>query len=365
MTTKATTELLALDLFSGAGGMTRGALDAGFHVVAGVDHWEPALKTHAANFPEQTLALDLATATSDELLRATGLAPGELDLLLGGPPCQGFSIQRIGEDLDTRNDLVLRFGQFVCDLRPRLFCMENVTGLLGKRGTPFLARFLSVVEEAGYRVEVRRVDAADYGVPQHRRRVLVLGARRELGPFTGPSIPESPPRRTVWDAIGDLAEPPRDLSPAPGDPLHRRTRLSDLNQRRMELIPPGGGFEDLPVELRVACHRPGADRVGHRQVYGRLHPDQPAATITARFDSFTRGRFGHPRTPRNITLREGARLQGFPDSHVFLGTQEQVAALIGNAVPPPMARAICLSAAAHLTEAAPPIAATLFDLEAA
>jgi DNA (cytosine-5)-methyltransferase 1 len=122
-----------------------------------------------------------------------------------------------------------------------------------------------------------------------------------------------------------------------GDALHRRIRLSAKNLERLSLIPPGGGFEDLPIEMRVDCHKSGAARIGHRSVYGRLAPDRPAATITARFDSFTRGRFGHPWEERNITLREGARLQGFPDSHSFYGTQEEIAAQIGNAVPPTLA----------------------------
>lgn len=360
------TPLKALDLFCGAGGMTLGAVAAGFEVLGGIDHWSPALRTHSANFEHPTIAADLATAPTSSLMEAAGLEIGELDLLVGGPPCQGFSVQRIGSDLDERNDLVLRFGQHVAHLLPRLFCMENVTGLLGKRGKPYLARFLAVVEGAGYRVAVRRVDAADAGLPQHRRRVLVLGARAEVPRFEGPVFAAPLPRTTVWEAIGDLPEPPTDLTPMPGDPLHRRTKLSALNQRRIALIPPGGGFEDLPEELRVTAHRAGAARIGHRQVYGRLHPDRPAVTITARFDSFTRGQFGHPRSPRNITLREGARLQGFPDDHAFIGTQEEIAALIGNAVPPVLAHAVCEAARLHLAgEASPASPLTLFDDQAA
>jgi DNA (cytosine-5)-methyltransferase 1 len=114
------------------------------------------------------------------------------------------------------------------------------------------------------------------------------------------------------------------------------------------MIPPGGGMEDLPVELRVDCHKNGAKRIGHRFVYGRMAPDRPAPTITARFDSFTRGKFGHPVEPRNITLREGARLQTFPDSFKFVGTQEEIAALIGNAVPPLLAQKLGEQLLMHL-----------------
>jgi DNA (cytosine-5)-methyltransferase 1 len=114
------------------------------------------------------------------------------------------------------------------------------------------------------------------------------------------------------------------------------------------MIPPGGGMQDLPDELKVDCHKVGADKIGHRYVYGRLSPDKPAATITARFDSFTRGKFGHPVEARNITLREGARLQSFPDSFRFFGTQEEIAAQIGNAVPPLVSEWLAKAAAVYL-----------------
>jgi DNA (cytosine-5)-methyltransferase 1 len=127
-------------------------------------------------------------------------------------------------------------------------------------------------------------------------------------------------------------------------------RLSELNRLRLKHISPGGGFEDLPLELRVNCHRAGADVIGHRGVYGRLAPDAPAGTITARFDSFTRGRFAHPYADRNLTMREGARLQGFPDDFIFMGNREEVAAQIGNAVPPPVAEAVARDLAQHLAE---------------
>ncbi len=146
------------------------------------------------------------------------------------------------------------------------------------------------------------------------------------------------------DAIGDLPSPAARNAANAADPLHRETKLSDLNLRRLRLIPPGGGMQDLPVAMRVRCHKKGADAIGHRYVYGRLAPDRPANTITARFDSFTRGRFAHPFAHRNITLREGARLQTFPDQFRFCGNQEEIAAQIGNAVPPLLAQAIGIAA---------------------
>lgn len=333
--------LKAIDLFCGAGGLTRGLTDAGFEIVAAVDAWHPAISSYKANFPSHNAFVeDVLTLTPDVLGRHG--TKGTIDLIAGGPPCQGFSIQRIGGDQDHRNDLVLHFARIVRDVRPRMFLMENVPGLLGQRGRATFDTLVRTLSAAGYRIDHDVLDAAGYGVAQHRRRVFIVGQLYGVAPFPFPA-----PRSellTVADVIGDLPEPPEDFTPMPGDTLHRRMRLSAKNIERLKLIPPGGGFEDLPVEMRADCHKGGASKIGHRAVYGRLQGDRPAGTITARFDSFTRGRFAHPTAHRNISLREGARLQGFPDYHKFIGTQEEIAAQIGNAIPPPLASAIARAA---------------------
>jgi len=342
--------LTAVDLFAGAGGMSLGLTRAGFTIVAAVDTWTVATETHALNQRHPVHCEDAAGWDASRLLARTGLLPGQLDLLAGGPPCQGFSIQRVGRNDDQRNELVLAFARTVCELQPRAFIMENVTGLLGRRGRAVHGSAVQYFRGAGYDVTTRTVDAKDFGLPQSRRRVLVRGVRGDQESY----VPHDPPPtgfpRTVWQAIGDLPEPASPEDEQPVDPMHVASRLSDLNRLRLKHIPPGGGFEDLPIELRVACHRKGADAIGHRGVYGRLAPDAPAGTITARFDSFTRGRFAHPYADRNLTMREGGRLQGFPDDYRFLGTREDVAAQIGNAVPPPLAETIGRDLAKHLTE---------------
>ena len=344
--------ITAVDLFSGAGGLSLGLAEAGFSFVQAAELWAPAIKTYRCAFPNHPLlAADLGEIDQSTFLSATRLGPGDVDLVAGGPPCQGFSVQRIGSDRDERNHLVLRFGELVNWLRPKMFLMENVPGLLGKRGRVLASAFSEFIQSHGYDVTSCVIDAADYGVPQRRRRVIICGwLRNQMQPF---AIPEGTlngnEHVAVRDAIGDLPLPPDDYSPQAEDPLHRRMRLSHLNQTRLALIPPGGGFENLPVELRADCHKNGSSRVGHRNVYGRLHPDRPAATITARFDSFTRGQFAHPSQDRNISLREGARLQTFPDSHPFFGTQEEIAALIGNAVPPKLAQALGAALHRHLS----------------
>ena len=331
----------AIDLFCGSGGLSLGLENAGFEILFAADRWLVATETYALNFSHPVLTLDLSEISAASLRVDANIGSRSVDLVVGGPPCQGFSIQRIGADHDVRNNLVLKFGRLVSEFRPRLFLMENVPGLLGKRGQELAGAFKDEMTAAGYCVQALIVNAAEYGVPQIRRRVIYYGWRREDVPFRLPAPTHSKNDFVpVRHAIGNLPSPPKNSTPHPSDELHRRTRLSALNQRRIELIPPGGGMEDLPVELRVDCHKSGADRIGHRYVYGRLAPDKPAATITARFDSFTRGKFGHPSEPRNITLREGARLQTFPDSFRFTGTQEEIAAQIGNAVPPLLAEVL-------------------------
>lgn len=341
----------AIDLFCGAGGVSLGLHAAGFEVLFAADCWDPAINSYKRNFDHPVCKVDLSTMSACELWNEAGLEPRPVDLLVGGPPCQGFSIQRVGSDRDSRNDLVLEFARLAAEFQPRLFIMENVPGLLGARGTKIAAEFEQRLIASGYEVEAVQINAAEYGVPQLRKRVFFIGWRFDAPRFSFPE-PTINDRsfQTVLAAIGDLASPPTDHTPSPDDPLHRRTRLSSLNQQRIRLIPPGGGMQDLPREMRVQCHKNGASRIGHRNVYGRLAPNRPAGTITARFDSFTRGKFGHPVEPRNITLREGARLQTFPDSFQFAGTQEEIAALIGNAVPPTLAKCVATTAFRYLSE---------------
>jgi DNA (cytosine-5)-methyltransferase 1 len=342
----------AIDLFCGCGGLTLGLTAAGFGVIGALDNWPIAIQTYQSNFSHPTVCGAIDGLSASEFLKAIGSPDSQIDLVAGGPPCQGFSIQRIGDDFDDRNALVLEFARFVREINPRMFLMENVPGLLGKRGRSLAARLTSTLQSAGYEVRVKQVNAAEYGIPQIRKRIFFYGWKIGRWPnFVFPPPQYSPNQfRSVAEVIRDLPRPTnsRRSQDAQGDPLHFRTNLSDLNLERLRHIPPGGGFEDLPVELRVNCHKNGASKIGHRYVYGRLAPDRPASTITARFDSFTRGKFAHPSEDRNITLREGARLQTFPDTFRFSGTQEEIAAQIGNAIPPLLSTTIARAISSYL-----------------
>jgi DNA (cytosine-5)-methyltransferase 1 len=329
-------QVSAIDAFCGAGGLSLGLRRAGFSVRLAFDLDSRAVETYRQNLGDHGMVLDATEVSADELLRLAGLAPGELDLLAGGPPCQGFSMQRRGGSEDPRNRLVLRFIELIEQLLPSTFLLENVPAIRSVRGSHFIEALTSRAHMAGYTCHVHTLDAADFGVAQHRKRAFVVGIRTGVA-FAWPQV-TSPHRVSVREALRGLPSPPEDGSPHDSVPNHyREGRLSKLNIERIKHVPPGGGRENLPPSLQLRCHQNGHR---HLDTYGRLDWDKPSGTITARFDSFTRGRFGHPEEHRSITLREGARLQGFPDSFVFTGTREEGARMIGNAVPPPLAEAL-------------------------
>jgi DNA (cytosine-5)-methyltransferase 1 len=333
-----------VDSFSGAGGLALGLANSGIEMLFSFDSDSNCIATQQYN-PEyirhRSRQVDVNDLLNQVLLKELGLQQGELFLLAGGPPCQGFSIQRIGNDHDDRNSLVSSYFRLVTELRPAYFLMENVPGIIGKRGKNLLGKLLDQIKELGYAVHQSVIDAQDFGVPQRRRRLFIVGERLDDGlpTFSFPQ-PLKNKKLTVMDAIGHLPSPPEDGSEHEQIPQHRADRLSSLNKRRLAALPPGKGRDHLPPELLAACHRRSSSEIGHRNVYGRMAWDDVAPTITARFDSFTRGLFGHPVQLRTISLREGALLQTFPEDFKFHGTKVEVARQIGNAVPVKLAEAI-------------------------
>jgi len=336
--------LACIDGFSGAGGLSLGLSAAGYEILLAFDNDPVCIETQNANrsyFTHRSIVADIAEINAGDACRTLGVERSELFLLAGGPPCQGFSVQRRGSDVDERNDLVLQYANLVLALRPRYFLMENVSGIAGKRGKAFLSELLEITSKAGYWIHRKLIDAADYGVPQRRMRLFLVGERMDspipFFKFPDPTTPDPAQRATVRDTIGHLPEPPEDGSDYPGIPHHRRDRLSETNRRRLMALREGQGREHLPEELLANCHRVSPEVIGHRNVYGRMAWDEVSPTITAKFDSFTRGKFGHPDQIRSISLREGALLQTFPEDFVFAGSKVEVARQIGNAVPPKLA----------------------------
>ena len=335
-------EYTCIDSFCGAGGLGLGLKRAGFNILLSFDIDDICINTLKANnqyLGHPAIAADIADMLDGNILNHCHLKRGELFLLAGGPPCQGFSIQRRGSDLDVRNDLVLKYGQLIDELYPLYFVMENVSGLGGKRGKTILEYLIEKAEKIGYKVHVKLLDAQEYGVPQRRKRYIIIGERKDIGSnYLYPTSTND--KKTVRNTIGDLPIPPADGSDYPSIPLHRRDRLSKLNLQRINALKEGQGRDDLPQELLTPCHRVSSSIIGHRNVYGRMAWDDVAPTVTARFDSFTRGQFGHPDQPRSISLREGALLQTFPMDFCFSGNKVDVARQIGNAVPPVLAEKI-------------------------
>lgn len=326
-----------VDLFCGAGGLSYGFQSAGFNIVFAADNDAKSVETYRKNVGDHAHVIDIFDQSGVSIQSAIGKAI-KVDVIVGGPPCQGFSIQRRGSDLDQRNDLVIEFGRIVKELKPQLFLMENVSGLLSKRGAFVLGKLKDVLGEVGYEFHLKKLDASHFGVPQARKRVFLVGVDRSqsVTPFT---FPEEDIRfvsrpKTVRDTISDL------VSVESSEVLnHRADNLSDINLARIRSITAGQGRDALPSHLQLPCHRSNSSH-RHLDTYGRMPWDGLAPTITARFDSFSRGRFGHPTLDRTITLREGARLQTFPDHFEFIGTKVEVARQIGNAVPPLLAQKI-------------------------
>ncbi|MGO9761047.1 MAG: DNA cytosine methyltransferase [Solirubrobacteraceae bacterium] len=320
--------LTALDLFCGAGGLTEGLKQAGFEVIGAIDNAPLAVEAYEMNHrATRVWSRDIRRMSPLELAVALGIKPGGLDLLAGCPPCQGFSSlrtkHRTASVEDQRNDLVSWFAKYAEALLPRAVLLENVPGLARDVR---LKRVITRLRRAGYELAYDVLDAADYAVPQRRRRFVLIGVRDGMTPRFG--VP-SHRRRTVRQAIGRLPRP-QDSS----DPLHSHGETrSDAVRRRIAAIPPEGGLRLLGSEHQLACHR----RInGFYDIYGRMAWDEQAPTITGGCINPSKGRFLHPDQPRAITLREAALLQSFPPGYRFPlhHGKYKVAELIGNALPP-------------------------------
>lgn len=331
----------AVESFCGAGGMSIGLSLAGFNVRYAFDLNEWAVKTYNTSISNHCFVRDAKEVSAQEIMDYAEILSGELDIFSGGPPCQGFSKQRRGAHLfeDPRNELIKDYARLVKEIKPKAIILENVAIFGQKRGLPYLAELEDYIES--YALYPNFYNAADYGLAQTRQRFVLVGVRKDFPlPFIKPH-PLTPKWRTVGEVIGDLPEPPLDYTEHPDYFNHQRARVTKANIERFSYVPQGGGWQDIPYDLRLDCHKKAdTGSGGWPDVYGRLRWDGQCPTITGGFDSFTRGRYGHPLQDRPLTPREAARLQGFPDNIHFQGTRQEVRYQIGNAVPPPLAAAI-------------------------
>ncbi|WP_126454364.1 DNA cytosine methyltransferase [Sulfuriflexus mobilis] len=345
-----------VDLFAGAGGFSLAASNAGINVVAAVE-WNPkACETYRHNlinnkkhvlYEEDILQFKPQSLYRNHFSNGVGC-----DILLGGPPCQGFSVHRLndaGVD-DPRNELLLRYFAFVKKLKPKVFLMENVPGLLWKRHEDFLNEFYKQGRKAKYKVYAPEViDAQCYGVPQRRKRVFILGVRNDIELDI-----VWPPKPTHGDEKAREVDP--NLKPlVTASPIFRKRVLkSDNNNIHMkhgpELIvvfkktPINGGSRKDSGRV-LPCHK---NHNGHKDVYGRIDPNKPGPTMTTACINPSKGRFVHPTEHHGITLRHAARFQTFPDDFVFKGGLIAAGEQIGNAVPVKLGEVLLTTIAAGL-----------------
>lgn len=340
--------LSSIDLFAGGGGLSEGMKQAGFSVLSAVENNPYAAETFRANNKGVVMfENDIRFVSGEEILKRIEIKRGELDLLAGCPPCQSFSsLTRNYSEEDSRNSLIKEVSRLVRETMPKAIMIENVPGL-AKRGQAFLNDFISDITGLGYKANFDVLQVANYGVPQDRRRfVLLAGLGFDI------EIPKpthsrkgnknTKPWVTVRDAIGDVDQPIL-LSEANRNGGGRKfnwnviRNLTSINLKRLQYLKPGGPRYDIPDYLRPKCHQ-GVDK-GFSNVYGRMSFENVSPTITCGCTVLSKGRFGHPVEDRTISVREAARLQTFPDSFSFESDYiDHVCQIIGNALPCEFAR---------------------------
>ncbi|MDT0164484.1 DNA cytosine methyltransferase [Actinotalea sp. AC32] len=387
--------LTSIDLFAGAGGLSEGLREAGFSSLYANEIHPRFAATYKVNHPETLVeSKDIRSVGAAEVRDRLGLERGDLDLLAGGPPCQGFSINApVRSTEDHRNHLFREYLNFVAEFQPRAVLIENVPGLVSFSGGATLEAILCSLKQLGYSADVRILYAPHYGVPQTRWRTIVLGLRdseevRRAFPaplrdapvrvnftsrFLGRNIValpnglELPGHTTVREAIDDLpalsngetgeevkayrTEPTNDYqrllrAGSSGVTNHQAARLSAINLERLTHIPPGGNWTDIPFDLLPKGMKL-ARRSDHTRRYGRVDPDGLASTILTKCDPHW-GAYFHYSQDRAFTVREAARIQSFPDAFQFTGSRVEQYEQVGNAVPPLLAAAIGRSVSAAL-----------------
>jgi DNA (cytosine-5)-methyltransferase 1 len=323
-------KLTAVDLFCGSGAVTAAMRRHGYRVLAAVDSDPVACETYKLNHPRTKLFPEDIRLVDPDTIR--GVAGGPIDLLVVCAPCQPFSSHRRGYSDDPRAELLLQAIRFAQALEPAAILFENVPGLTRPGNEGVVRKLASGLSRVGYALSpVRKVDAADLGVPQRRLRCVMVAARRgaALEEFANEAL--TAPPTTVRETIGHL-EPLASGERSVSDPMHFARTHQPIVLERLKHIPvDGGSRSELPDALRLECHRGRGN--SYSDVYGRMRWDTVAPTLTTGCTDLTRGRYAHPEQDRAITLREAALLQTFPPGYLFHGNSGDVARQIGNAVP--------------------------------
>lgn len=338
-----------IDLFAGVGGMSLGFEKAGFDIVVANEYDESIARAYRYNHKKTKMIV--GDITQLDLKKEFGKYKGKIDVIIGGPPCQGFSQKGQRKTIhDERNFLFKHYVQVVELIKPKYFVMENVPNLLTAEKGYFRKEIEALFAKRGYsQLSMGVLNASDFGVPQDRKRAVIIGKLNEMAP----KLPTANGKKTtIWDAISDLAflnsgegedEQPY-LFPIEsnyqrllrGDNVvlynHKATKHSAIALERLALIPPNAGKEILPKEHRTKSIYSGT--------WTRMKKEETSVTITTRFDTPSSGKFTHPYLNRAITVREAARIQSFPDDFIFIGNKGSQMKQVGNAVPPLLAQAV-------------------------
>ena len=345
----------AIDLFCGAGGLSTGLKKSGFRLCLGVDIDEKALKTYKCNLKRtKVLKEDIKKVTGEKITELTGINRRDNFLLAGCPPCQGFSSLGKRDANDEKNELVYEYIRIINELEPSFILMENVPGMSTGVGKEIFKNVVKDLEE-NYHVEYATLNAADFGVPQIRKRLVLHGIRNDVYDNLGldkekqkilPKSTHSKEKKkgyrkwvTVRKAIFDL--PILGAGESYDDGIiknHKARSLSETNiERLQEIRLHGGNREMISEELQLECHK--KENVSYTDTYGIIDPDKPAPTITSGCTIISKGRYCHPTQNRGLSIREAARLQSFDDKFEFQGNMGEMSLQIGNAVPPKLAQA--------------------------
>tara|TARA_B100001059_G_C17836263_1_gene588363 strand:- start:5231 stop:6295 length:1065 start_codon:yes stop_codon:yes gene_type:complete len=331
----------AVDLFCGAGGLSLGLQMAGFEIELGLDFVKDCEDTHNLNFKNTPFICgDISEIKGSEILDRIGLKKGELTLVSGGPPCQGFStVNGKSRFLENpKNKLFVQFVRIIDELSPTWFIMENVIGLLSMDSGRVKEAIFKAFEDIGYSIDAKVLNAVDYGVPQNRKRAIFIGNKEgyktefperthgnsssQLGIFDNQKLK---PFVTVGETLKGITRKSK-------LPNHILPTHAEIVLKRMSFVPEGGNQKDIPAEYKPPQK--------FLNTYGRLHRKKPSNTIHTRFDVASTGSLYHPTENRALTVREGARIQSFPDTYIFSGKKGSQYRQVGNAVPPLLAKAI-------------------------
>ena len=339
-----------IDLFCGIGGLSHGMYRTGFKIIAGFDIDETCKYAYETNNKAVFYGQDINTISKEQINNL--FAGYDIKILAGCAPCQPFSSYafKVKDKDDKKYNLLYQFGRLVKEVLPDIVTMENVSQILSFKQKPVLDDFISTLKQNGYYVTFKTVFCPDYGIPQTRKRLVLLASRYgtiELIPPT--HSPEN--YKTVRAVIGSL--PPIEAGEiCKSDTLHRARSLTELNLKRIKATPLNGSWRDWPEQLQLQCHKKTSGK-SFGSVYGRMNWDAPAPTMTTLCTGLGNGRFGHPDQNRAISLREAALFQTFAEEYIFFPSEEQISITkasryIGNAVPPRLGEITAESIINHL-----------------